>query len=467
MLLTKRAGRPIVVLFVLIFVVLVSGCTQNLDQCVSDSDCKEGQCIHGECISIQVSGCSSDNNCLSNQTCQDTNCISNNNYSDSETVKNQLVDKLENKEYIFPNSPAESNFFKGDKTAEKILLGEITNYSINEFNDRIETSNNTFAFKVLNALKIIGYTFVSTEYKDTYYAYLKENNFTKSDIVSKNALGKIDLELSEKEKFDSQKSREMPLYSEFIEENIEGDVNKNHLVSLLTQGINLLPSNLVDWNQHLSSFFDETYFSGKTSRKCNNKCLISFSKYYYGQLNPWSDSNGNVGKSWSLKDDFSTITTIIHEYGHFLDSELKVSDGITKRGSINTTEFYSISYDVGDTKEGYFKPRNGVIDNKEENFVSGYAASGFESEKYQGYYTPYEDFAESFAMYVFAGNVFRCKAGKYSSISQKYNWLKTNVFNGEEYSYNLASDCGKFYFNHQAYITNPNFVKFDFADIVN
>lgn len=49
------------------------------------------------------------------------------------------------------------------------------------------------------------------------------------------------------------------------------------------------------------------------------------------------------------------------------------------------------------------------------------------------YFSAAEDFAESFSLYVTDGKVFRKLAELSDVLRQKYDWLKNNVFNGQEY----------------------------------
>src|SRR3989338_8583713 len=72
MLLIKKLSLLIVFIFLLI---LVSGCTQVLDECFDDSDCRGFKCSHGECTDLE---CFSDPDCDSNQLCESGKCISSN-----------------------------------------------------------------------------------------------------------------------------------------------------------------------------------------------------------------------------------------------------------------------------------------------------------------------------------------------------------------------------------------------------
>ena len=56
-----------------------------------------------------------------------------------------------------------------------------------------------------------------------------------------------------------------------------------------------------------------------------------------------------------------------------------------------------------------------------------------------GWATPDEDWADSFSYYVTAGIRFRAAAAQRSMIAARYNWIKTNVFNGMEFNTDLQS----------------------------
>jgi hypothetical protein len=130
--------------------------------------------------------------------------------------------------------------------------------------------------------------------------------------------------------------------------------------------------------------------------------------------------------------DFAISTTILHEYAHYLDKNLYSPAQGTSQGVIDTSGFYAISYDTSKKTVA----SNGWIEyplrrpaTAASEFVSNYAKGWSDGSVY----TAYEDFAESFALYVSGGRVFRELAKSSPILNDKYAWLKTNVFDGREY----------------------------------
>ena len=52
----------------------------------------------------------------------------------------------------------------------------------------------------------------------------------------------------------------------------------------------------------------------------------------------------------------------------------------------------------------------------------------------------YEDWAESFQIYVLSGKYFRAATLQSPLLAKKYDWLKNNIFNGVEYDTDLIQD---------------------------
>lgn len=96
---------------------------------------------------------------------------------------------------------------------------------------------------------------------------------------------------------------------------------------------------------------------------------------------------------------------LIHEIGHMIDI-YALRKTLTKADP--SDEFYKISWkDTTTIKAGV----------PQAAFLSGYASSN-----------QYEDFAESFVMYVFHNREFLKRAGQNDFLKQKYNFLKTRIF---------------------------------------
>ncbi len=385
--------------------------------------------------------------------------------------QSKLIDKFERDKNLFPNSIAKSGFFKGDETAQDILSGHITNYSITDFQGASENNRKTFAFKVLNALRMLGYKLnCDFGYFTCWHNFLKDNNLVESDIVSREALEKLDQQLAELERRDSTAAKRFPLYGEFTEENLGSEPSKNHLVALFVNEYELLPFSLIGDANSFRHFFAEQLPEGGGNDyaiKCNlqHQCLVSFKTSYYSSLS----NENNTNNIFIIRGDFDFPAINLHEYGHYLDSNVRGTRASLKQGIINTTGFYAITYDLStefnhEIGWKYYSPRENFTGHEAEFFVSEYA-TGWTQENKPGFYTAYEDFAESFAMYVLAGNVFRCKAEQHSVLMQKYNWLKENVFNGVEYSYDKAGQCNEFYSNYQHYVLNSPFSKFNLNEI--
>ena len=92
----------------------------------------------------------------------------------------------------------------------------------------------------------------------------------------------------------------------------------------------------------------------------------------------------------------------------------KFVDG-SKRIYLNdkSLDFYKISWEDDKTMKD---------DADKLDFVSGYAMTD-----------PFEDFAESYAYYILHGTEFRLLTRYNQEIKQKYNYLKNEVFAGNEF----------------------------------
>lgn len=98
---------------------------------------------------------------------------------------------------------------------------------------------------------------------------------------------------------------------------------------------------------------------------------------------------------------------LVHELGHMIDIYALKQKNFTPDPS---KSFYAISW----TEPTVIK--SGLTST---SFVSGYAATN-----------QYEDFAESFAMYVFHNQTFKQRALKNNELQQKYNFLQNSIFRG-------------------------------------
>lgn len=134
------------------------------------------------------------------------------------------------------------------------------------------------------------------------------------------------------------------------------------------------------------------------------------------------------GSSITLKcNDLSTseLTSVfIHEMGHVVDTGLMEGHSSAGPSSYNdarvaifrddpSVDFYSISW----------KNTNTVWkDSSAYDFVTGYAMTD-----------PFEDFAESYDFYLLHGSQFKYAARFNARLSQKYAYLRNEIFSGKEF----------------------------------
>lgn len=108
--------------------------------------------------------------------------------------------------------------------------------------------------------------------------------------------------------------------------------------------------------------------------------------------------------STSIPSDSEQLKVFVHELGHIVDIFY------LKKGFFSDPSdvFYSISWESFNTKKK---------GQKLSNFISGYALSN-----------KYEDFAESFAFYVFHNEDFARRASKDFILRKKYDFFGSYVF---------------------------------------
>ncbi len=131
--------------------------------------------------------------------------------------------------------------------------------------------------------------------------------------------------------------------------------------------------------------------------------------------------------------DEELVGVLVHEIGHIMDTgvlrgSIYAGKSEFMDGGSNVYEndlslgFYRLSFQ-SDTE---LKP-----DASKYDFVSGYAMSD-----------PFEDFAETYAFYILHGDEFRELAGENSILNQKYEYMKSVIFEGKEYFNHAAATGG-------------------------
>lgn len=353
-----------------------------------------------------------------------------------------------------------SKFLQADPTAQAISSGKIKTVDVRMFSSvygmQGTYSTDNFAYRFLSSLRILGYTRGNTPVSGSDYVpelYLNRaqqfNNLAPSPFIDISILKIIDSALAEKENLDKNTALEFPLYNHLVNPPLN-EPTKEHLASLLVMTFKELPPHLVVWNEkNFKDFYLRLGPLGTPNDVIKNEdspdYQICDNAYYpeFGQKctiatnfddTPLINKVRDIDPSY---DDFTYASMMLHEYAHYLDGRVFDQEPSTSRGIIDTTGFYNISFDVSDPAPGhpdqfsYRRPQN--IQNE---FVS-YRAQGGWKYTYPGsekeYSVAAEDFAESFLMYVSEGKVFRKLAESNNILKQKYDWLKTNVFNGQEY----------------------------------
>ncbi len=344
------------------------------------------------------------------------------------------------------NFQLRSNFLKNDPTAQNIASGIINNYDIRIFASIYggagPFSIDNFAYRFLSAIRMLGYVKGSQTVGGQNMAeqilnrVQRFNNLPVSPYIDKSVLKIIDSILADsRENLDNTLASKFPLSGHFINPPLN-EPSKEHAAAVFSAVLGELPSYLAVWS--------ETNFKDFMSRQLRGRFKDLYSSNYqicdiaiYSELGDDCVPIVYAGSPLvnqipgTITDDFDNGTTIIHEYAHYLDRNIYSRNSATSQGLIDTTSFYAISYNLSDLGPGrtyaYNRPSN--IENE---FVSAYAKGWGASDGSQ-HFTAAEDFAESFEMYMTQGKVFRKLAETNSILKSKYDWLKQNVFQGQEY----------------------------------
>lgn len=320
-----------------------------------------------------------------------------------------------------------SKFFNNDSTAQRILHNEET-YNTSRFTvcpasdaEVIDSSN--YGFKLLNALKQLGYYFPPTEcytFKVLINRFQSDNGLSVSDILDKETLLEIDKQLAQVEKEDVI-GKEFVCFA-YLQEAPKNDASQEHRAAILHTAINVFPDKL---RLQKSDCSNPQVQLGITDT--NNSV-----KYW-----PAYDENNQLREDFSIEtlplDDFTIFKTMVHEYAHFIDCNITGVDYC-----INTDDFYNISFNIDNYKDDngwrMYTLRFNLDDPKEAqlNFFS--YAEGFYLEYAPQYRTAYEDFAVSVEMYVTNGIVFRDYMEDKPILKRKYDFIKEHVFLGKEFN---------------------------------
>jgi hypothetical protein len=331
-----------------------------------------------------------------------------------------------------------SNYFS-DPISQEILTGKKT-YDMSSFNllcgPGSSAKSDEYGFKIINAFKQLGYFFSSgacgeklnINNKDNVSvillnAYQRYNNFSESNYIDKKVLWKLNGQLRKSEKRDAPLAKKFICYHT-IKNTPPNDASREHRAFLLNLAMSIFPDNLKIKEQDCIN----SQLCGLTS--CDEN---SFPGYWLGY-----DDNCNLINNFDIldlpHDDYTLVSSFIHEYIHFLDCS---NFQLQSPYCIDTRTFYDISYDTNDKiteSWDFYRPRINMNDDNQlkNNFFS--YGEGWISLNHPEYYTPHEDFAVSVQMYVTNGIVFRDYMEDKPILIKKYNWIKEKVFNGRQFN---------------------------------
>jgi hypothetical protein len=342
-------------------------------------------------------------------------------------------------------SALRSRFLKDDQIARQIILGRLTDYSVNDFalvSGQGFVTTEKFAYRVLSAIRQLGYTPPIDGGIRPGQAILnkfqKLNRLPITDVISKDLLLVIDDKLAQSEPLDALEGPQFPLYPYLTPATPSNEPSREHFARLLAVSFKALPHQLVPYTQeNFLNFYRQQlpYFVMETSSTDNVLSSAVCDINYYPEYG--NDCRFRANSVITLNGEFEVVGTLFHEYAHWLDSNLFATLPGTARGKIATLGFYSISYDtsqgsVASDSRTYYPLRRGELVVATE-FVGAYARGAELLFEGTPKYTPFEDFAEAFGLYVNGGRIFRQLAASNQYLKQKYDWLKVNVFAGFEY----------------------------------
>ncbi len=346
-----------------------------------------------------------------------------------------------------------SRFLSGDPNAILVVNGQPYDMNDPAWLNNYNQNKNVFAYKLFAGFLMLGYQTemgydhgLGDQHLRVLHAFQARYGLPVSNLVTSDCLAQMDQLLNQREQALAPIAQAFPLY-DHMQPLHPNDISQDALATIYSLPMSVLP-------QYLQMSLYELV-------QCIGGQCVGFIQ----------DANGNNLDSWptpiDLASDYRFVgayfdplknnsrlpsaavhtDTVLHEYAHYLDGFLfKNKDPLQpKLGLIDTTGFYAISYDLDSGTYCYT-----LKSSDPKDWITKYAA------QFNGYgncgagkSVVFEDWAESFSMYVAAGKDFRAAAGQSAMVAQRYEWLKTNVFSGLEYDTDLPrgleSGCNDVY----------------------
>lgn len=345
-----------------------------------------------------------------------------------------------------PCTALSSQFLQNDSNALQIMDG--TPYNMNVPVWRASNGNidrGSFAYKLFSGFLMLGYQTemgslrgLDDEHLRVLHAFQARAGLPVSDLVTSACLTQMDQFLAERELVLAPIALTFPLYAN-MQPLHPNDVSKDTVAAIYALPMNALPANL-----QMSAFEMVQCISGQCVGAIQDANGTPLFAYFYQNIwidlasdyrfvAAYFDPRTDMGRQPSAALD---VDTLLHEYGHYLDgtfggtySPAPKNPLLPHWGLIDTTGFYDISYDLSSFANGCALRKS----DDPKDWISKYGYDPGYGGCVAPKHNPAEEWAEAFQMYVTSGHDFRAAAAQSVMISQKYNWLKTNVFSGLEY----------------------------------
>ncbi|MDO8618410.1 MAG: LamG-like jellyroll fold domain-containing protein [Candidatus Daviesbacteria bacterium] len=360
-----------------------------------------------------------------------------------------LTAVLLQKTQIFKSRAVETNlkssYFSSDPIAKKIFQGEIVNYKFSDLylgvDHQINVDRNKFQYKILSAFRMLGYALDPLQNKPLLNrdveVFQRIHSLPISDLITQDFILSLDDQMFNLENRTREYSNHFP-------------INETYMLDGITYTYVPVPPNEPS-KDYIRFYFD--YLMSSLPKKIAPITLPAVDRYFklqgfgivYHDDSGWKLDylrDGGIYKTtniWYVDSDMAS--SFFHEYGHQIDLHEQY---------INTSGFFRILFNMDDCSLNSVGWQT-CTPKSEAKFVSQYALS-WENPNNPRHYSISEAFAESFAMYIVQGKLYKQLGTIDPSYNLQYEWLKQNVF--EEFEYNsgddnLISTVGWNYYNNQ------------------
>jgi len=198
------------------------------------------------------------------------------------------------------------------------------------------------------------------------------------------------------------------------------DLQRINFYKNLYPKLNIITNNNILNHHYLAELFLTISYLPKEHSDFLKTVKINNNLHGYNGYGGYGEIEIKVGY---LLDNIKFKQVFLHEMGHIVDTGLT---GTKDSGYSSYTDDNLKLYN-NDLSLGFFNiswENENIIKNNLSriNFVSDYAMTN-----------AFEDFAESYSLYVGNGNTFRCLAKNNLIIQNKYNYFKNYIFKDREY----------------------------------